>query len=154
MKAYDLIIIIVVSLLPGVEARGAIPVAFALGVNPLVGFIIVYLASSSASIPIIYLLETVEEKIIRKSRRLSWLYDKLLVGVRKRALKVSRYRLIYVGLGLYVAIPLPLTGVWTGSLIAYLLGLNPVKSIITIFLGNLAASILVFLIVSGIVTLI
>ncbi len=154
MRPYDLVIIVIVSLLPGVEARGAIPVAFALGVNPLIGFLIVYLASSSASIPIIFLLEIAEKKIIRKSRRLSWLYDKLLVSIRKRAGKVSRYRLVYAGLALYVAIPLPLTGVWTGSLIAYLLGLNPVKSIITIFLGNLVASILVFLIVSGIVTLI
>jgi len=48
---------------------------------------------------------------------------------------------------------LPLTGVWTGSLIAYLLGLDRIKSIISIALGNVIAALLVILSVLGVLVL-
>ena len=48
-----------------------------------------------------------------------------------------------IGLMFFVAIPLPITGAWTGSLAAYLLGLNLWKSILFIFLGVLIAGVVV-----------
>jgi len=56
----------------------------------------------------------------------------------------------YLGLILFVAIPLPFTGAWTGSLIAYLFDLKFSKSLLTIFIGVIiAASVMTFLFLTG-----
>ncbi len=154
MDLYDILTVALVALLPGIEARGAIPLSYAIGLPPILGLTLSYVMSSLPSIPIIYLLEYVEINVIQRFSPLSQLYYRIVESARKRALRISQYKIVYVGLALYVAIPLPLTGVWTGSLIAYLLGLEPKKSIVAVFAGNLVASILIFLIVSGIARLI
>ena len=50
----------------------------------------------------------------------------------------------YLGLFLFVAIPLPGTGVWMGSLIASILGLNKKRSFITIAVGNVIAGVIIY----------
>ncbi len=141
---YSLIVVILTALTPGVEARGAIPLALALGMNPVLGFIVAYVSSSIVSIPIIYLLETIELRIISKINLLNKIYSKLLSRIRVRSERIARHKLVYIALALYVAIPLPLTGVWTGSAIAYILGLEPRRSVAAVFIGNLIASTIIF----------
>lgn len=68
------------------------------------------------------------------SRLMDWLFSK----TRKRAdEKIRRYK--YLGLLLFVAVPLPFTGGWTGALIAYLFDLDFYKSLFTIFVGIVVA---------------
>ena len=96
-------------------------------------------------IPFVLLFLPHAEKWLRNfktwSRVMDWLFEK----TRKRAdAKIRRYE--HLGLLLFVAIPLPFTGAWTGALIAYLFDLKFTRSLVTIFVGViLAALIMVFL---------
>jgi uncharacterized membrane protein len=76
--------------------------------------------------------------------------DRLFAITRKRAdSKIRRYE--HLGLLLFVALPVPFTGAWTGALIAYLFNLKFSRSLITIFLGVLmAASIMTLITLTGI----
>jgi uncharacterized membrane protein len=76
---------------------------------------------------------------------MNWLFSR----TRKRAdRKIRRYE--YLGLLLFVALPLPFTGAWTGALIAYLFDLNFSKSLVTIFIGVIiAAFIMIALVFTG-----
>jgi uncharacterized membrane protein len=144
LDLYKLVFIILLAMAPGIEARVAIPTAIILGLDPLSSLIISFISSSIPSLPIVYGLSWIEEKIILRVSFLKKIYIAILERVRERAKRVSNYKVIYVGLALYVAIPLPLTGVWTGSLIAYLLGLRDARSISSIIIGNFIACLIVF----------
>jgi uncharacterized membrane protein len=144
MDLYKLVFIVLLAMAPGVEARVAIPTAVILGLDPLLSLIISFISSSIPVLPIIYGLSWVEEKIILRVSFLKKIYMAILERVRERAKRISNYKVVYAGLALYVAIPLPLTGVWTGSLIAYLLGLRDIKSVSSIIIGNLIACLIVF----------
>ena len=143
----DILLIVVTALAPGVEARGAYPLAYVLGYSGLTIFTLIYVVSSLPSIPILYILKWFEEKIIYRIGFLKKIYSMVLERVREKAGKVAGYNIVYVGLALYVAIPLPGTGVWTGSLIAYILDLDKIKSIISIFAGNLIACVIIYSVV-------
>lgn len=81
-----------------------------------------------------------------------WLYEKkdslkkLVAWAEKKAKKkegnIKKYE--YLGLFLFVAIPLPGTGIWMGSLIASILGLKKMKSFLTISVGNVIAGIIIY----------
>ncbi|RLG89245.1 MAG: ligand-binding protein SH3 [Thermoprotei archaeon] len=142
---HNILIVISTALMPGIEARGAIPLALALGFDPFTGLLMSYIASSLPSIILVYGLSWLEKHIISKITFARKIYQYALSKARKKAGEVEKYNIVYVGLALYVAIPLPLTGVWTGSLIAHILELNKLKSIVSIFIGNLIACILILL---------
>ena len=72
---------------------------------------------------------------------MDWLFER----TRKRAdSKIKRFE--YIGLILFVAVPLPFTGAWTGALIAYLFDLDFKKSLITIFIGVLIAAFIMIIV--------
>lgn len=90
-------------------------------------------------VPCILLFFHHVEKFLRRYQSWSRLMNWLFARTRKKANgKILRYR--YVGLLLFVAIPLPFTGAWTGSLIAYLFNLEFKKSLFMIFVGILIAA--------------
>ena len=90
-------------------------------------------------VPFILLFFPHVEKWLRNFKSWSRLMDWLFAKTRKRAdVKIKRYE--YLGLLLFVAIPLPFTGAWTGALIAYLFNLNFSKSLLTIFIGVIIAA--------------
>jgi len=102
-------------------------------------------------IPFILLFFKYVERFLRNyeswTRFMEWLFAK----TRKRAnYKIKKYE--HLGLLVFVAIPLPFTGAWTGALIAYLFDLNFSKSLITIFIGVvIAATIITILILYGLI---
>ena len=100
-------------------------------------------------IPFILLFFKFVEKFLRNYKFWTKIMDWLFAKTRKRAdSKIRRYE--YIGLLLFVAIPLPFTGAWTGALIAYLFGLKFSKSLITIFIGVLiATTIMIILVLTG-----
>ena len=90
-------------------------------------------------VPFILLFFPHVEKWLRNFKSWSRLMDWLFAKTRKRAdVKIKRYE--YLGLLLFVAIPLPFTGAWTGALIAYLFNLKFSKSLLTIFIGVIIAA--------------
>jgi uncharacterized membrane protein len=100
-------------------------------------------AGNMLPIPLILLFFHIAEKFLRNYKFWSKIMDWLFERTRKRAdSKIRKYE--YIGLILFVAVPLPFTGAWTGALIAYLFDLDFKKSLITIFIGVLiAASIMI-----------
>ncbi|MDO5027091.1 MAG: small multi-drug export protein [Tissierellia bacterium] len=142
--------VFLLSMIPIVELRGAIPVALSLDLDYKSSFLISFIGSSIPAILIVYLIGYVFI-LLRKIN----FFDRLIDKITKKALlkrdKIDKYG--YWGLFLFVAIPLPGTGVWTGSLISHLLNMNKIKSIITVIIGNLTAGIIVSIISGGIMYL-
>lgn len=74
------------------------------------------------------------------------LYLRYLDGARRRAFKyVIKYG--FAGLLLFVAVPLPATGVWTGAIVAYLFGMDKKRSIPALLLGGLLSNSIVLLLI-------
>jgi len=137
----EILQIIILSMLPFSELRGGIPLAYALGVNPLAAFFIA-VAANMAVVPFIFLFLDYAHKHFMKIPPYAKLFNHFLERVRKRAEhKVGKWG--YAGLLLLVAIPLPMTGAYTGTLAAWFFELKRKKSIGMIALGVIIAGIIV-----------
>ena len=133
------------SMIPWWESRYAIPAAMLYFNWEWWQALPIAVIGNMLPIPFILLFFHIAEKWLRNYKTWSRFMDWLFAKTRKRAdSKIRRYE--YIGLILFVAIPLPFTGAWTGALIAYLFDLKFTKSLITIFSGVLiAASIMIAL---------
>lgn len=135
--------IVIISMLPVIELRGAIPIGINyFGMKPLPVFILSVVGNM---IPIFFVLLFFDlvTIVFSKNRFLKALLDKLFDRARKKGESIKEYE--ELGLIFFVAVPLPITGGWTGSLIAYLLGFRFWRSILCIFLGVLLAGVVVTL---------
>ncbi|RLG85323.1 MAG: small multi-drug export [Thermoprotei archaeon] len=139
----SLLLIILSSIAPGFEARYAAPLALSLGLRIEQALI---LTIPTSLIPV-FLILAIGNKLLAILRKMSDMnYVNFVasplyrVVLRAREKVSSKFELAgYVGLTLFVAIPLPFTGVWTASLGASLLGLNRVRSLLAIAIGNFIA---------------
>lgn len=133
------------SMIPWLESRYAIPMAMIYFNWPWYQAMPIAIIANILPIPFVLLFFRHAEGFLRNYKSWSKLMDWLFAKTRKRAdAKVKRYE--HIALLLFVAVPLPFTGAWTGSLIAYLFDLKFTKSIITIFIGIvIAASIMIAL---------
>ena len=149
LKKY--LIIFFVSMVPLIELRGAIPIATAYKLPKLISYGIC-IVGNMLPVPFIYLFA---RKI------LNWGKDKKLIGkfcsfcLKKgenggKKLTKKAGRGLYVALMLFVGIPLPGTGAWTGTLAASILNMDFKKSIIAVMLGVLLAGVIMLLISVGI----
>ena len=127
------------AMLPIIECRGAIPLGWALGL-PWWQTALFSIAGNLLPVPFILLLIRAVLNRMRKSRVklfsgiAAWLDRK----IEKHKGTIEKYS--YWGLVLFVAIPLPGTGAWTGTLIASVLGLESKKSFLAAVLGVLGAT--------------
>ncbi len=141
------------SLLPVAELRGGIPYAVALGTNPLIAFIFCTLVNILVA-PICFIFLETLNKILLNIKPYKKFFNSYIKSLRKRKEKVEKAYETYgiLALTIFVAIPFPLTGAWTGTFIAWLLGLKRFRSFLAISLGVIIAGIIVTLIVTGILT--
>lgn len=139
---------IILSLLPISELRGGIPLAIAMGISPLKAFLFCTIANL-VIIPIIFLFLDFLHKYFYKFKPYQILFDKLLGKIRKKFQRHAGTKWEYPILFLLVAVPIPGTGAYTGTLIAWLFGLKRRKAILAIALGVLTAGILVTLLSFG-----
>jgi len=132
--------VLVVSAMPFSELRGGIPLAIYLGLPPVEAFLLAVLGNL---LPIPFLLVFLDriDRIVIRWEPLASIYIKVVERIERKRRIVERYG--YLGLLMFVAIPLPMTGAWSGSLLAFLLRLNKTKSLIFISIGVLIAGILV-----------
>jgi uncharacterized membrane protein len=135
-------VIILISMLPIVELRGAIPVALGVyNMNPWMVFPLAVIGNM-IPVPFILLFFGYAEKYLRKYKSFDKFFDRLFEKTRERAdEKIKKYETL--GLLVFVAVPLPFTGAWTGALIAYLFGLKFWKSVFIIFMGVIIAGFIV-----------
>ena len=134
------VIVFLVSMVPLIEIRGAIP--YAVGFElPLVPSIIVAIIGNMLPVPFIFLFARrvlewgKDKKYIGKF--FTWCLEKGHKGGEKLQAKAGRG--LYIALLLFVGIPLPGTGAWTGTLAASLLDMDFKKSTIFIMAGVLLA---------------
>lgn len=136
------------SMLPIIELRGAIPMAFAFGLPWWQAYLISVLGNL-LPVPFILLLINVIIKWMAASKVkfFNKIAHFLLERVEKKREKIEKYS--FWGLCLFIAIPLPVTGAWTGSLVAAVIGMKPLKAFVSALLGVLIAGVVVTLIVYG-----
>ena len=135
--------------MPLSELRGGIPLALYLGFSPLESYILGVVGNL---IPVPFILLLLDKIKNIKIKFISKAYLEITKRVEKRRNLIERYG--YVGLTLFVAVPLPVTGAWTGSLLAFLLGLNKFKSFLAISVGVSLAGIIVTLTSLGVLQVI
>lgn len=133
--------VIIFSMLPIIELRGAIPLGISLGLSPIHSTIISILGNGLIVPFLIILLHPIMdyfEKTILFSTTIGWLKRRSM----KKAEVIKKYRLL--GLFLFVAIPFPTTGAWTASVVSTLLKIDVKHSILTIWAGIVIAGIIVY----------
>ena len=144
----NVVLTFLMAMVPVVELRGAIPFGVGNGV-PLWLSIFVSILGNLLPVPFIILFI---RKIFAMLRKWSPKLDHLVTRLEERAAKksdvVSRYE--FWGLVFLVAIPLPGTGAWTGSLVAAMMDLKMKKSVPAIMLGVVIAAIIVSCITYGV----
>ena len=132
----------IISMLPVVELRGSIPVGYSLGL-PWYTNMIVSVIGNMIPVPIILLFIVKIFEIMKKKNILKNLVEKLENRAINRSESVTKSE--FIGLMLFVAIPFPGTGAWTGALIAAMLKMNRRDAFISIFLGVTIAGTIITL---------
>ncbi len=130
------------SMVPLIELKGAILAGIGLGLEPLYVWLISIIGSALPSIAILLFSRPVM-KWMHSTRTFKRLVHWVEGKVHRQIHKVSAKKSTLLGLFIFVAIPLPGTGVWTGSLIASFLDIRIKSAFPVIFLGNVVAGILV-----------
>lgn len=140
------IAVFIISLMPILELRGGLIAAALLNMNPIESYIISMIGNI---IPVPFILWLINKILdwMRNSKHLSkvakWLDKKL----NKHKGQIEKYG--YLGLILFVGIPLPGTGAWTGCLVAAGLNMNRKKAFIATLIGILMASIIMMILSFG-----
>ena len=152
MKIWDsligkIIMTFLISMVPVVELRGAIPIGVAHGLNFWVA-IVVSIVGNLVPVPFIIIFI---RKIFAWLRTKSAWLNNLVTRLENRALKktdtVRKFK--FWGLFIFVAIPLPGTGAWTGALVAAMLEMRVKDAFPAIALGVLTAGIIVAFVTYG-----
>ena len=142
------ILVFIISLMPILELRGGLLAAALLGLDPISAYIISMIGNVIPVPFILFLIVKVLEwmrgcKIGFFNKIANWLNEK----VEKNKGQIEK--LGYWGLLLFVGIPLPGTGAWTGTLIAAVLNMDKKKSFITIMAGVFMASVIMMILSYG-----
>lgn len=137
------------SMVPVVELRGALPWGIAHGLDPWLSYGLCVVCNM---IPAPFILLFINKILdwMEKTRRLSGIARWIREHGQKKQGIYDKYKML--GLFLLVAVPLPGTGAWTGSLVAALMGMRMKKALPAIALGVAAAGILVLLVSLGVVS--
>ena len=135
------LVVLIISALPITELRGALPVAINLFHFPWHYALLLAVIGNLLPVPLILLFLDAFSRLLSKigifKRALDWLFE----HTRRRGKIIERYERI--GLMLFVAIPLPVTGAWTGSLAAVIFGLKFKHAFLSIFAGILIAGAII-----------
>ena len=141
MSPEEIFKVLFIAASPIAELRVAIPVAITTFDFSWYYAFLIAVIGNILPIPFILLFIEAITRILSKvaifKRILIWLFER----TRRRGKIIERYKRI--GLVLFVAIPLPITGAWTGSLAAVIFGIKFKHAFISIFLGILIAGIIV-----------
>ena len=131
--------------LPISELRGAIPFAVANGVPWYTAFAVAVFFNALVA-PACWIFLSTLHKVFLKMNWYKSFFERFIERARNK-LRDGVERWGWVGIIVFVAIPLPLTGAWTGTLGAWVLGLSKRKTMIAIILGVVGAGIIVTVVV-------
>lgn len=149
----DILSTIIIAMLPVSELRGAIPVA--LGAYKMTVISAYFWAVVGNMISVLFLLwflpslsKFLMNKWIWADKFFNWIFERTR---KKTEEKIKKYGM--PALILFVAIPLPFTGAWTGSIAAFLFGIPMKKALPLIFIGVLIAGVVVTLGTVGVINI-
>jgi len=130
-------------LLPVSELRGGLPFALSQGVPPLPAYL--YCVAFNALVaPLVFFFLSTLHKLLLPVRLYRSLFDRVVVRARSKLQgKVERFG--YWGLVLFVGIPLPITGAYTGTLGAWILGMERRRTLLFVTIGVLLSGLIVSL---------
>ncbi|WP_051533856.1 COG2426 family protein [Desulfitibacter alkalitolerans] len=143
--------VMILSAVPVTELRATIPIAIALGMEPMTALFYALLGNFIPVIPLLLWLPLVINtlnKYDHSKRLVQW----VLSRTRAKSAKLQKYEAL--GLMLIVSVPLPLTGIWSGSIAAFLFGIPFKMALPAITLGMIIAGILVTLASMGFYTVV
>lgn len=141
------ILVFIISLMPILELRGGLLAAALLNLNPVTSYVI-SIIGNVLPVPFILLLINKILDWMRNSKHFKGIANWLDGKVEKHKGQIEKYG--YLGLILFVGIPLPGTGAWTGALIASVLNMNKKKTFFAVCAGVFIASIIMMLLSFGI----
>jgi uncharacterized membrane protein len=144
------LVVFLVSTLPIAELRGGIPLATGWGIPWQQAYLLCVAGNFLPVIPIVFLLDPIA-RFLRRFRLFDRFFEWLFARTRRRGRLIERYEAL--GLILFVAVPLPVTGAWTGAVAAYLFGVRPKYAIPAIACGILIAGVVVTLASQGVLHL-
>ncbi|MCZ7384899.1 MAG: small multi-drug export protein [Candidatus Methanoperedens sp.] len=138
--------VIIIAALPVAELRLSIPIAilkppYGYGFDPLTAFVLSIIGNMLPVIPLLLYLEPVSNYLRRWNtwdRYFTWLFNRTH---HKHSGEFEKYGSI--GLAVFVGVPLPATGAWTGCAAAFVFGFNFKNAFLAIFAGVLMAGIVV-----------
>jgi uncharacterized membrane protein len=140
----------VLSMLPISELRGAIPYAITVGeMSWQRAYVIAVIGNFLPVIPIVLLIGPVS-RYLRRARAFDRFFTWLFARTRRKGRMIERFEVL--GLILFVAIPLPVTGAWTGSVAAFLFGVRKAVAFPAILCGILIAGVVVTLATTGVIS--
>ena len=152
---WKILIVLIISMIPLVELRGAIPVAVGMDLGlPEWLVLIIAIIGNIIPVPIIYLFA---RKVLEWGSKVKWkpfrqfcnfCLKKGEKGGQKLLQKAGKHG-TYFALFLFVAVPIPGTGAWTGTLAASVLNLNFKKTILSITAGILVAGLIMLAVSLG-----
>lgn len=150
-RAGEFTLTVLVSMIPVVELRGGIPFGVAAGLPVWAAFLAAVIGNLIPVPFIIVYIRRIFQWMRRRIPKLNSLVDKLERKAHLKGQRVSKYK--YLGLMLFVAIPLPGTGAWTGSLAAAFLDMPLRKAIPSVVAGVLIAGMAISILTYGVASL-
>ncbi|OGX14669.1 MAG: hypothetical protein A2166_06145 [Omnitrophica WOR_2 bacterium RBG_13_41_10] len=132
--------VMIVGALPISELRGAIPLALSWGMPLAKAFTLSVIGNLSFIIPALFLFEPVS-RLLRKFKIWSGFFDWVFENTKKKADVIQKYEAL--GLAIFVAIPLPMTGAWSGVIAATLFKIKFRYAFVAITLGVICAGLIV-----------
>jgi len=135
------LIVVIISMIPVVELRGSIPVAILLFNIPWLEAAVLSIIGNMIPVPFLLLLIDWFFGLISKVKPGRKFTEWLFTRTRRKGKSIEKYE--EIGLAIFVGIPLPGTGGWTGALAANIFGLRFWRSMLFIFLGVIMAAIIV-----------
>ncbi len=142
---------ILVSMIPVIELRGGIPFGVAAGLPVWAAYLAAVIGNLIPVPFIIVYIRRIFMWMRRRLPKLNSLVDKLERKAHLKGQKVTRYK--YLGLAIFVAIPLPGTGAWTGALVAAFLDMPLRKAIPSIAAGVVVAGAAISILTFGVSSL-
>lgn len=140
------LIIFLISCMPILELRGGLIAATLLKLNPISSFIICFIGNI-LPIPFILWFITPLFNKLKKTKLLRGLVLNLENKANNKKDKIEKSE--FIGLLLFVGIPLPGTGAWTGTLIASMINMDKKKALVASFLGVILAGIIMMILSYG-----
>ncbi len=141
------VVVFIISMMPLLELRGGLLAAALLKMDFVPAYLI-SIVGNTLPIPLVLLFLDKVFNFLKKSKKLNKLISKLENKILSKKGQIEKYG--YLGLLLFVGIPLPGTGAWTGAGLAVLLNLNKKKAFVSIMLGVILASIIMSILSYGI----